>query len=503
MKDAKEKAVRIVNNRPVAFFALFFVAGIFLGAVLYGHGAALIAAAALLAVSGVVLIILKKKIFFVFVAVLLGVAAFFISFSLTQVEEKTVTTVMTGRIKEREGRSGGYLYSYILTDTESYGQSLGRNALLYTNEELETGDLIILYGKVEAFNYKPFDSYSMSFLNGRINYIIKADSAAVYGKSGLNFTERLYKAIKGSYLKYMGKEGGTALSLVFGDTAYLDKDVREGIRDSGLYHIFSVSGLHVAFLAAFAFYIFRLFKINKKLSLILIAALLIFYGMLTGFPASLIRASVMLAVMLFGQLTYRRFDPLSALSLSVIIILIANPLSLFELGFQMSVTAMLGIFCFYRPLKRFFHRGTGKISAFLSSSLAMSMSTNSLLIAVTVNTFQAAGIYFCLGNLLVIPLIGLIYSLLMLFTVVTLVIPPTGVLMVLTKYMLYAVTETASFIASLPYATVEFGRGLGIFSFIFAAALIFMSKFIMIDRTKKFYILSGVTAASVVLMFLL
>ncbi|MFA5449470.1 MAG: ComEC/Rec2 family competence protein, partial [Clostridia bacterium] len=287
-----------------------------------------------------------------------------------------------------------------------------------------------------------------------------------------------------------------------GDRSFLDAQVDNDTRASGLTHIFSVSGLHVAFLASAVFFGLRLLKVNKKVSLIIISALIFVYGIMTGFPPSLVRAGIMLIILIIAQLSFRRFDPLSALALAAIAILIFRPLYIFELGFQMSVTAMLGIFCFYQPLKRFFDRGKGKLSNFVSSSLAMSLSANSFLIAIIFNTFTFFGIYFCLGNIIVIPFIGLTYSLLMFITLLSLFIPPAAALMIIPRVLITVVIEVSAFIAALPFASLRVYE-MGIFAVIYVLTMLFMSKFLMVEKQRKLTALMAIIGFSAVLMLVL
>lgn len=122
---------------------------------------------------------------------------------------------------------------------------------------------------------------------------------------------------------------------------------------SGAVHILSVSGMHVAiiFLAiSAAFGWVKRWRFGKWLYLLLMAALLGFYALVTGLPPSVQRAALMCMVLVAAEVAERKHYPMNTLAFSALIILLLDPCALYDVGFQLSYLAMAGIFLLYEPI---------------------------------------------------------------------------------------------------------------------------------------------------------
>lgn len=487
----------ILNYRPVVFCAAAAALGIFLCSFLYDVFLALAIVFTLALCAAAVFFFFKKKtpslILFFFAA---GLILYFISYTTTLVSEDKKYSTLSGTVTEIYAGEEGYKYAYRLDGIKVNGEKSYRNAYLFCDTEMQTGYQAYAKGELTAFNYDPRDSYTFTFYNDNVNYImLSSDCTGTYGKAP--FYLAVYGKIRNIYLNAMGKDaGGFALALMFGDTSQLSEELTDDVRVSGMSHIFSVSGLHVAFAAAALAYLLKLLKINRAFNLSLVTLFLLFYGLLAGFPASMVRAGLMLLILLAAEIFSKRYDPLSALALSALVIFFVRPLSLFELGFQMSFAAMLGIICFYRPLRRFLYKGNSKILSFAASSFSMSLSANAFLVAVSFNTFRYFGIYFCLSNLILIPYISVIFYALTVCTVIVLVIPVAAPILVPVKYLILGATNTFGFLSSLPYAYVKTDKP-GPVTFIYAAGLMVVSRFVMVSDKTRYASLTVLTALGV------
>lgn len=146
---------------------------------------------------------------------------------------------------------------------------------------------------------------------------------------------------------------GVAAALVLGHKQNMDRTVKDEYRASGVSHTLAVSGLHVGIVFAILNLILgflRLSTAGRYASSIVILILLWIYAALTGFSPSVIRAVVMFSVVQFGIMFSRSATSLNTLSLAWIVILIWNPDTLFDIGFQLSFAAMLAIVTLYPTL---------------------------------------------------------------------------------------------------------------------------------------------------------
>lgn len=137
-----------------------------------------------------------------------------------------------------------------------------------------------------------------------------------------------------------------------GDDSDLDGSLRQQVELSGMAHVFAVSGLHVGYIIMLAQALCGSHFRRRKLRFGLTAALLLLYLSLTGWAASLVRASVMALFLLLADLFLEENDPLTALAGAALVCLSFRPLWLFSAGFQMSFAAVWAMYVLGPPLSR-------------------------------------------------------------------------------------------------------------------------------------------------------
>ncbi|MGQ0741621.1 MAG: ComEC/Rec2 family competence protein [Alphaproteobacteria bacterium] len=150
-----------------------------------------------------------------------------------------------------------------------------------------------------------------------------------------------------------GSEGAIAAALITGDRGSIDEDDNRAFRDSGLAHILSISGLHMALAGLGIFWAVRallalfprlvlIYPIKKWAAACAIGASL-FYLMISGGGAPPTRSFIMLAMMLLGVLFDRPALTMHPVALAGIAILAFAPESILDAGFHMSFAAIIGL----------------------------------------------------------------------------------------------------------------------------------------------------------------
>jgi competence protein ComEC len=143
---------------------------------------------------------------------------------------------------------------------------------------------------------------------------------------------------------------GMLNAMLFGDRTRLTHTLRLGFERTGSFHLFVVSGMHIAVLAGLLFWIFRRLHLRDWLATALTLALVSAYALLTGFGVPVQRALLMTAVFLFARLLTRERNTLNALGAAALAVLIAAPHALFEASFQMTFLAIVAIAGIAMPL---------------------------------------------------------------------------------------------------------------------------------------------------------
>ncbi|MEO8824496.1 MAG: ComEC/Rec2 family competence protein [Chthoniobacterales bacterium] len=148
----------------------------------------------------------------------------------------------------------------------------------------------------------------------------------------------------------------TLQTIVLGNVAGTSEATEDAFRHTGTYHLFSVSGLHVAMLATIFWYILNTLRVPRRYAMIMIVPLLFGYAFLTGWKPSSIRAAVMAGIVLSGLIFSRRSLALNSLFGAAFLILIFDPRELFNPGFQLSFGVVASILLIVSPTQRLFRR---------------------------------------------------------------------------------------------------------------------------------------------------
>jgi competence protein ComEC len=214
-----------------------------------------------------------------------------------------------------------------------------------------------------------------------------------------------------------GQAGAVAAALMTGDRSGIEERTNVVMRDSNLYHIISISGLHMSMLSGFIYAALRLAlagMIATGLPLPQASHKLAAFGALLGATGYLWlsgggvateRAFVMIAVMLIAIICDRRAMSLRTVALAATLILVYSPESLASPGFQMSFAATIALILSYGPWRQisphipFWLR---PVAMLVISSLVAGLATAPIAAA----HFQRMAHYGILANLLTVPVMG-------------------------------------------------------------------------------------------------
>jgi len=234
-----------------------------------------------------------------------------------------------------------------------------------------------------------------------------------YSPAFLKFFSPLSQRIENIFDQTMGNPDNLALikGLVLGKRELLSQDIQEAFKNTGTFHILAISGLHIGLLSFIFFFFFQLLRFSRKASVLLTIPLIITYTLIVlsnGFRPSVVRASLMTVFFFVGLILGRKRNILNILSLAALVILIFNPLMLFQTGFQLSFLAVLSLIILTPKISLWLGRFLPKLNKRFISLLAG-------IIAVQIGLLPIIAFYFNLvtpvaivANLLVIPLLGLI-----------------------------------------------------------------------------------------------
>ena len=242
----------------------------------------------------------------------------------------------------------------------------------YKETDIPTaGDEIEFSGRIEspkeARNYKGFDY--KAYLKGKGIYgIVETTKVKTLSKNNLSafqqMLQRIQRNIKQNMESILGKEeAGLCIGILIGSREGITEETENHFQKSNLTHLLAVSGSHITYIiTAFATV---LGKTSKKITQIGTILFLLFFMALTGYTASVMRASIMGILVLVAGLLHRKSDTINNLGISSFLLFLLNPYTITDLGFLLSYAGTMGIILLGEPITnkvsilfhKFFHIG--------------------------------------------------------------------------------------------------------------------------------------------------
>ena len=196
-----------------------------------------------------------------------------------------------------------------------------------------------------------------------------------------------------------------AEALLIGYRDDLDKDLVQAYNNTGVIHIIVISGLRMGMIYGLLLFLFSPFKTKKWIRVAKpITIILVLWGfcLVAGAAPSVTRSAVMFSVIVLGECIGRRTNIYNNLALSALIILLVNPFSLWDGGFQLSYAAVVGIIIFYPPIRNWFFI-KNKILAFVWNLSAVTIAAQILTLPLILFHFHRLPTLFLFTNLLAVP----------------------------------------------------------------------------------------------------
>ncbi len=253
---------------------------------------------------------------------------------------------------------------------------------------------------------------------------------------------------------YQQEELALIAALTVGYKQMIGHEQRAAYVSSGATHVLAVSGLHTGILFLFLMRIFKPLGSSKRMLVIrsLLTVLLLWcFAFITGLSPSVTRATLMFSLVSLGHISKQKSNIYNTIFLSAFILLFINPRLIYDLGFQLSYSAVLGIVSLQPHFSKLFiqrlhlHK---KIADLIAVSIAAQIGTA----PISIHVFHCFPSYFILTNVWIIPLVGLIVNGAILLILVSLSGLPSGFISIPLGWALKIMNEGVEFISQLPQA---------------------------------------------------
>lgn len=254
----------------------------------------------------------------------------------------------------------------------------------------------------------------------------------------------------GSHLH--GDDAALVSGMLLGQDDDFSIEARESFSKTGITHIFSVSGLHVGIIVLALNELMILIGIYRKPRWIIISIILFAYCALTAFAPSIVRASIMSFILLMGAAFGERYDPLSAIGVAAIVLLSINPFNLYDIGFQLSFVATVGIISF-TDLFKF----ENKFLNWLVSSLCATLAAQLACLPIMVNNFGSVSLISPIANLVIVPIASILLVLSIPISIIAAAIPAVGSITIILKPLSQIVLGLTNALSQINFALLSVG----------------------------------------------
>ena len=275
-------------------------------------------------------------------------------------------------------------------------------------------------GNPHTFNYKNHLKYKGIYYQ---TYIKSKQYSVLQRNRGsqlILFTNNLRQKLLNIYKRnnISDDEFAVLSALTLGFKADLTPELKESFSTSGAMHVLAVSGLHVGIifiiLSKLLFFLERR-KYGRVLQSVIIIIVLVFYAFLTGLSNSVIRATIMFTFICIGRMFTRQVNIYNTLSASAFIMLLYNPYSIMDVGFQLSYLAVISI-VFFQPKIYSLLQPKLKITDYVWQLVTVAIAAQIGTFPITIHYFEQFPVYFILSNIIIIPIVSIIiYGAILLF----------------------------------------------------------------------------------------
>ncbi len=342
--------------------------------------------------------------------------------------------------------------------------------LIYFNKDsasknLKYGDKIILQkrpndikgsGNPGAFDYAKYCSFHQLFHQV---YLEKNDWILLKEKNKNLVSQFIFSVRENTVSileKYLGNnnESAIAKAILIGYKVDLDKDLVQAYSNAGVVHLIAISGLHMGIIYGVLIWLFSslpFIKKSKPLKLILILSGLWIFAVLTGASPSVMRAAVMFSSIVAAKAFNKNSSVYNSLAASAFLLLCFNPFILFDVGFQLSYLAVLGIVVAQKSISNWLYF-KNKLVQRIWELAAVSLSAQLFTFPLCFYYFHQLPLLFLFSNMIAIPLA----TLALWGCIILIFVSPVSIIATFFGEILYGIiwllNHTVLFFDSIPFA---------------------------------------------------
>lgn len=292
-------------------------------------------------------------------------------------------------------------------------------------------------------------------------------------------------------------------AMLLGRRDNISKETLSNFQDSGVIHVLAISGLHVGIILIFLHWLtyFTLYNRLTRLARPLIVIIGLWgFAFIAGLSPSVVRATLMFSILSFSYFLQRRTSTVNILCVALLLMLIYQPQYLFQVGFQLSFTAVLGILILHPSLKKIY-QPRYFLDRIIWDVLSVSIIAQISVLPLLLYYFNQASALFWLANIIVIPFLGIILG----FGIFSIVLSLLGLmikpLVVAYSFILETLLKAIEWVAvqdQFIFANIYFNKAM-----LWTSLLILISLLVWDNKSKiRSYTFLNISVSAFLIVFL-
>lgn len=360
-----------------------------------------------------------------------------------------ITMPVTGRVQR--------MYSQKEKSTQFVVRSNVCNILVTVDrwEEIIPGDDVIIEDGIEGIGLMPagLEGYKSFLIRQGIGATARFPDFQVIHHGVHSYGARAKTSHRIASL-FAEPEASVITAMLIGLRGEVPSEIENQFRASGVTHILSISGLHVVMIAGIVFALVSLFPFSLWTRSLLAIAALWAYGYFIEFPVPAVRSLIFLTAVLLAANISVLVSLATTFVIALVLLISMNPLTIFDISFQLSFAAVAGIGAVLFLARPLFTRATGShMRRAFGTALLVSLGATVGTFPIALYHFGAISFAGILVNLLIVPVVPIFMGLSLLALLFSLIVLPISLLVAGIVHVLWLWIDTVTVhAASLPGA---------------------------------------------------
>lgn len=243
--------------------------------------------------------------------------------------------------------------------------------------------------------------YYQAYISDEVSSVKRNDMT--FGEKVSQERLKVLQSIDG--MKMSIKSKAFLKGIILADRTEIDQDTVKDFSRSGLVHFLAISGTHIVVIFGIFYFVFvQLLPLQFRKSAIILSLTFIWlFAGFIGFGNSVLRSCIMLSTYFIYILLQRKPDLLHSLALSAVIILISDTNQVFDIGFQLSFVAVLGIFWLNQPLLKYFPKQDTYFKRLIFNTVSISLSAQLATLPLVLLYFHQFSFISIVANFFIVP----------------------------------------------------------------------------------------------------